>query len=226
MAELFMVATPIGNLEDITYRAVRILNEVDVIAAEDTRQTGKLLKAYNIEGRMISCRARNEDVSAPGIVKLLEEGKSVAYVSDAGTPGISDPGKIVVSHVRAAGFDIIPVPGASAAAAMISVSGFPGKGFVFEGFLSPKGGKRRKALQLLFDTGKEFIIYESPYRIEKLLTDIEEIEPDCRILLGRELTKKFEEIVEGTASELKLLFSGKNNAKGEFSLLVNPEKKS
>lgn len=226
MAELYMVATPIGNLEDITYRAVRILKEVDIIAAEDTRQTGKLLKAYDIEGRMISCRARNEDVSAPGIVKLLEEGKNVAYVSDAGTPGISDPGKVVVSQVREAGFTVVPIPGASAAVAMISISGFPGKGFVFEGFLSPKGGKRRKALKALFEMGKEFILYESPYRLEKLLIDIEEIESGCRILVGRELTKKFEEVIEGTPSELKVHFSGTNNAKGEFSLLVNPEKKS
>jgi len=226
MAELYMVATPIGNLEDMTYRAVRILNEVDIVAAEDTRQTGKLLKAYDIGARMISCRARNEDVSAPGIVKLLEEGKSVAYVSDAGTPGISDPGKVVVSHVRNAGFPVIPVPGASAAAAIISISGFPGKGFVFEGFLSPKGGKRRKSLHTLFEMGKEFILYESPYRLEKLLIDIEEIEPQCRILIGRELTKKFEEVIEGTPSELRVHFSGRNNAKGEFSLLVNPEKKS
>ena len=221
MATLYIVATPIGNLEDISYRAVRILKESDVIAAEDTRQTRKLLDRYGIVSKStISCRARNEENSSKGIVKLLEEGKDVAYVSDAGTPGISDPGGRLASAVREAGFPVIPLPGASAVTAMMSVAGTAGKGFIFEGFLSPKGGRRRKRLKELLEMQMIFILYESPYRVIKLLEDLKELSPERNILIGREITKKFEEFLSGTPAEALTVLSSRSTLKGEFAILV------
>lgn len=221
MSTLYIIATPIGNLEDITYRAVRILRETDVIAAEDTRQTRKLLDRYDIVPRMlISCRARNEEISSRGIVKLLDEGRDVAYVSDAGTPGVSDPGSRLAAAVRDAGFSVVPVPGASAVTTLISVAGTAGKGFVFEGFLSPKGGRRRSRLKELMNTGMIFVLYESPYRIIKLIEDLKELAPDRKILIGREITKKFEEFLSGTPDEVLAELSSRSNLKGEFAVLV------
>ena len=226
MATLYIVATPIGNLEDITYRAVRILKETDVIAAEDTRQTRKLLDRYGIAaGFLISCRARNEENSSKGIVKLLEEGKNVAYVSDAGTPGVSDPGGRLASAVREAGFPVIPLPGASAVTTLMSVAGTAGKGFVFEGFLSPKGGRRRNRLKELLEMEMIFVLYESPYRIIKLMEDLKELSPDRKILLGREITKKFEEFLSGTPQEVLAVLSSRSTMKGEFAVLVGLGKK-
>ncbi len=215
-----------GNMQDMTYRAVEILKEVDVIACEDTRQSAKLLNHYGISKHLISCRARNEKQSAPGIVKLLDEGRDIAYVSDAGTPVISDPGRILVRQARDAGHEIFPVPGASAFAALVSVCGFPGKSFLFEGFLSPKQGKRKKRLQELLDREESFLLYESPYRIIKLLTELGELAPEREILLGREMTKKFEEYLEGSADKLINHLELHNSVKGEFALLVSAEKKS
>jgi len=226
MATLYIVATPIGNLEDITYRAVRILKESDVIAAEDTRQTRKLLDRYGIVTKiLISCRARNEENSSKGIVKLLDEGKDVAYVSDAGTPGISDPGGRLASAVRKAGFPVIPLPGASAVTTLMSVAGTAGKGFVFEGFLSPKGGRRRNRLKELLEMEMIFVLYESPYRVMKLLEDLKELSPGRNILIGREITKKFEEFLSGTAEEVLAVLSARSTLKGEFAVLVGIGKK-
>ncbi len=226
MATLYVVATPIGNLEDITYRAVRILGETEIIAAEDTRQTRKLLNRYDIRPRsLISCRARNEEVSSRGIVKLLEEGRDVAYVSDAGTPGVSDPGSRLAAAVREAGFSVVPLPGASAVTTLVSVAGTVGKGFVFEGFLSPKGGRRRNRLKELMETGMIFVLYESPYRIIKLLEDLKDLAPERKILIGREITKKFEEFLSGTAEEVLAVLSSRSNLKGEFAVLVGIGKK-
>ena len=225
MATLYMVATPIGNLQDMTYRAVEILKEVDIIACEDTRESAKVLNHYGIKKHLISCRARNEKQSAPGILKLLEEGKDVAYVSDAGTPVLSDPGKLLVRTVRDAGITVIPVPGVSAFTALVSVSGFPGKSFHFEGFLPQKGGKRKKRLEELLQMGETFMIYESPYRIVKVLHEIGELDPDRICLLGREMTKKFEEYPEGTADMLINHLETQNHVKGEFALLVSGKKK-
>lgn len=220
-----MVATPIGNLQDMTYRAVEILKDVDIIACEDTRQSAKVLNHYGIKKHLISCRARNEKQSAPGILKLLEEGKNVAYVSDAGTPVISDPGRYLVRVVRDAGITVLPVPGVSAFTSLISVCGFPGKSFLFEGFLSPKSGKRKKRLQELLDREESFLLYESPYRIIKLLQELNELDPERTVLLGREMTKKFEEFPEGTADMLINHLERENRVKGEFALLVSGEKK-
>jgi len=216
-----MVATPIGNMEDITYRAVRILQEVDTIACEDTRQTLKLLNHYGISKNLISCRAANEKQSAPGIVKLMEQGQDIAYASDAGTPGLSDPGKIVVSAVRDAGFDVVPLPGPSAFAAMVSVSGFSDKAVTFEGFLSPKGGKRNKRLKELLDRGDSFVLYESPFRIVRLLGELADLEPGRQILIGREISKKFEEFSEGSAEELFANWQKRTTIKGELALLIS-----
>ncbi len=221
MASLYIVATPIGNLEDVTYRAVRILGEVDVVAAEDTRQTRKLLDRYGISPKMmISCRARNEEASSKGIVKLLDEGRDVAYASDAGTPGVSDPGSRLAASVREAGFPVIPLPGASAVTTLMSVAGTAGKGFVFEGFLSPKSGRRRSRLKELLQIEMIFVLYESPYRIIKLLDDLQDLAPERKILLGREITKKFEEFLSGSVAEVLAELSSRGTLKGEFALLV------
>lgn len=226
MATLYIVATPIGNLEDITYRAVRTLKEADVIAAEDTRQTRKLLDRYEIVTKtMISCRARNEENSSKGIVKLLGEGKVVAYVSDAGTPGISDPGGRLASAVREAGFPVVPLPGASAVTTLMSVAGTAGKGFIFEGFLSPKGGRRRNRLKELLEMKMIFVLYESPYRVIKLLEDLKELSPERKILIGREITKKFEEFLSGNPQEVLAELSSRSTLKGEFAVLVGIGKK-
>ena len=221
MATLYVVATPIGNLEDITYRAVRILGEVPVVAAEDTRQTRKLLDRYEIAaGTLISCRARNEEASSKGIVMLMDQGKDVAYVSDAGTPGVSDPGSRLAAAVREAGHDVVPLPGASAVTALMSVAGLAGKGFFFEGFLSPKAGRRRSRLEELLSMDRIFVLYESPFRVVKLLEDLRDLDPNRKMLLGREITKKFEEFIPGTADEVLAALEPRGTLKGEFALLV------
>lgn len=226
MATLYVVATPIGNLEDITYRAVRILGETAVIAAEDTRQTRKLLNHYDITPSMLmSCRAHNEEESAKGIVKLLDQRVDVAYVSDAGTPSISDPGGRLVHAVRESGHNIVPLPGVSAVTALLSIAGIPGKGFLFEGFLSPKNGRRRNRLSELLSTSLVFVLFESPHRVVKLLEDLKELAPAREILIGREITKKFEEFLSGTAHELLSTLSARSTIKGEIVILVGKEQK-
>jgi len=221
MSTLFVVATPIGNIEDITFRAVRILREVDVIAAEDTRKTRILLDRFNIGAkRLISCRARNEAASAKGIVKLLNQGFTVAYVSDAGTPAVSDPGARLVSMVRAKGFDIVPIPGASAVTTLFSVAGMAGKGFLFEGYLSPRTGRRRRQLEKLLESGMIFVVYESPARIVALCENLAELCPSHNIFVGRELTKKFEECILGRADEVLSKLAKMDRIRGEFTILV------
>lgn len=217
-----MVATPIGNLEDITMRALQTLREVDVIACEDTRHTQRLLTRYDIHKRLIACHAHNEISSAAGIVKLLSEDNNIAFVSDAGTPGISDPGARVVNAVREAGFPIVPIPGASALATLISVSGFVGKAFVFEGFMSPRAGRRRKRLVELLERDEAFIVYESPFRVVKLLEELANLAPERRILVGREMTKAFEEYVDGTAQTVAGDFAKRTSIKGEFAICISP----
>lgn len=221
-----MVATPIGNLGDITMRAVQTLRDVDVIACEDTRHTQRLLSHLDIHKRLIACHAHNEIASASGIVKLLSEGQDVAFVSDAGTPGISDPGARVVNIVREAGFTVVPIPGVSAIATLVSVSGFVGKSFLFEGFLSPRPGRRKTRLQQLLDRNEAFILYESPFRVVKLLGELAQLAPGRRITVGREMTKAFEEFVEGTAEQVAGNFSSRQSIKGEFAICVSPSEQA
>ena len=215
-----MVATPIGNLKDISFRALETFQEADFIACEDTRHTLGLLTHYEISKPLISCRAVNEAAASEKIVKLLDEGKKIAYASDAGTPAISDPGSILVRTAREAGHTIIPIPGASAFGAIMSIAGTYDKTVVFEGFLSPKAGKRKRRLQELFDFGAGFVLYESPYRIVKLLADIAEIDSNRELIIGRELTKLHEEIIKGPASEVLQNFEKRLSIKGEFSVCV------
>ncbi len=217
-----MVATPIGNLEDITLRALETLKQADVIACEDTRHTGRLLSRFDIKARVIACHARNEQNSAKGIVGLLEQGKTVAYVSDAGTPGISDPGSRLVGAVREAGYPVIPIPGVSALTALLSVSSYMGKSILFEGFLSPKGGRRKRRIAELLEREEGFVIYESPFRVVKTLRDIAEEAPGRRVIVGREMTKIHEEFVERSAQEVYLDFSSRESVKGEFVIFVSP----
>jgi 16S rRNA (cytidine1402-2'-O)-methyltransferase len=226
MGKLFIVATPIGNLGDISFRALEILKSVDTIACEDTRHSVKLLNHYDIHKPLLSCRSQNEAHVAIKISDLLTEGKDVAYVSDAGTPGLSDPGNKLVQIVRSKGFDVIPIPGVSALASIISVAGNSGKSVTFDGFLSPKPGKRRKRVKELLNREESFVLYESPFRIVKLIKDIADIEPDRILLVGREMTKIYEEFIEGNALEILQTLESKQKVKGEFSLLVYERKKS
>lgn len=226
MSELYIVATPIGNLGDITFRALETLKNVDVIAAEDTRHTLELLTHFEIRKPLISCRAQNEEFASEKIIKMLDEGQKVAYASDAGTPGISDPGAILAGLARKAGHTVIPIPGASAFATLASVAGAGGKTLIFEGFLSPKPGRRRSRLKELLATGDAVIVYESPFRIVKLLTDIADIDGERRIVVGRELTKLHEEITDGTAREVLEDYASRQKVLGEFAVFISGLKKS
>ena len=204
-------------------RAIKTLREADVIACEDTRHTQMLLNHLEITGkRLIACHAHNEAASSQGIVGLLSQGLDVAYCSDAGTPGVSDPGSRLVRAVREAGFTVVPIPGASASVTLISASGLSGKTFTFEGFLSPKSGRRKTRLKELLAREEAFIIYESPFRILKTLSEIKELDDSRRIVLGREMTKAFEQFLYGTASEI---ISQLKVVKGEFAFVVLPPEK-
>ncbi len=225
VSNLYIVGTPIGNLGDITYRAVETLKNVDFVAAEDTRHTLQLLTHLEIRKPLISCRAQNEEIAAKKIIQLMDEGKNIAFASDAGTPGISDPGAVLAELVRKAGHSVVPIPGPSAFATLVSVAGAGGKTLIFEGFLSPKPGKRRTRLKELLSTGDAIVLYESPFRIVKLLTDIVDINSNRRMVIGRELTKLHEEIVEGTAAELLEDFASRSSIKGEFAVFISGVKK-
>lgn len=205
---------------DITFRALETLKSVDVVAAEDTRHTLELLTHFEIRKPMLSCRAQNEDIAADKIIALLKEGKNVAYASDAGMPGISDPGAILAYKVRRAGFTVTPIPGPSAFATLVSVAGPGGKTLIFEGFLSPSPGKRRKRIRELLESKKAFVLYESPFRIVKLLSDIADIDNERRVVVGRELTKLHEEITEGTSVQVRDDYSARQSIKGEIAVFV------
>ncbi len=218
---LYIVATPIGNLKDITLRALETLRAVDLIAAEDTRHTLQLLNAHGIVKRLISCRAANETNSADGIVNLLSEGQSLAYCTDAGTPGLSDPGAILVDRVRRAGYPVVPLPGPSAFASLLSVGGFGGRTVTFDGFLSVKSGKRQRRVDELLARQEAFVLYESPFRIVKLLQAIADTEPERKILVAREMTKSHEEFLPGTALSVLNELKARPIIKGEFAVLVS-----
>ena len=192
---LYLVATPIGNLEDITLRALRVLRECDVIAAEDTRRTGQLLKHFGIAKPLLSCFQFNEAGRSGEIIERLRQGGKIALVTDAGSPGISDPGERVVRAAIEAGFRVEAVPGPSALVAALTASGLPTDEFHFIGFLPHKSGARLRKLRELVAVPGTLVLYESPYRIEKLLRELAEVFPGSKIVLARELTKKFEEFL-------------------------------
>lgn len=219
-ATLYLVATPIGNLEDITLRALRTLKECDVIAAEDTRRTGQLLKHFGISKPLLSYHAFNEAQRSQQLLERLRRNERIALVTDAGSPGISDPGERIVREAVAAGFKVEPVPGPSALVAALTASGLPTDEFHFIGFLPHKSGQRRTRLELLKPIPGTLVFYESPFRIQKLVTELHEVMPDCRVVLARELTKKFEEFLRGTPQELLTIFA-KRSFKGEFVVMVS-----
>jgi 16S rRNA (cytidine1402-2'-O)-methyltransferase len=218
---LYLVATPIGNLEDITLRALRVLKECDVVAAEDTRHSGQLLKHFAISKPMLSYFQFNEARRSEEIIERLRRGEKVALVTDAGSPGISDPGERVVKAAIAAGFRVESVPGPSALVAAITASGLPADEFHFIGFLPHKSGQRRNKLESLKAFAGTLVLYESPYRVEKLLGELNEVFPERPIVLARELTKKFEEFLRGKPAEL-LAIAQKRSLKGEFVVLIGP----
>jgi 16S rRNA (cytidine1402-2'-O)-methyltransferase len=218
---LYLVATPIGNLEDITLRALRVLRECTVIAAEDTRRTGVLLKLFGIAKPMLSHHAFNEARRGDELLARLRAGETVALVSDAGTPGISDPGERVVRAALDAGLRVEAVPGPCALVAALTASGLPSDEFHFIGFLPHKSGQRRKRLETAAASGGTLVLYESPYRIGKLLGELSELLPARRVVLARELTKRFEEFLRGTPAELAKALEGRT-VKGEFVVLVGP----
>ena len=216
---LYLVATPIGNLEDITLRAIRTLKECDLVAAEDTRRTGQLLKHLGISKPMLSYFQFNEAKRSEEIIERLRRGERIALVTDAGSPGISDPGERVVKAALGAGLRVEPVPGPSALVAALTASGLPTEEFHFIGFLPHKSGQRRKQLERLRDFAGTLVLYESPYRIGKLLGEIREVLPGRHVVLGRELTKKFEEFLRGTPEELLQILE-KRALKGEFVVMI------
>jgi 16S rRNA (cytidine1402-2'-O)-methyltransferase len=218
-AGLYLVATPIGNLEDITLRALRVLRECDVVAAEDTRHSGQLLKHFEISKPLLSYFQFNEAKRSEEIIERLRRGEKIALVTDSGSPGISDPGERVVKAAIEAGFRVESVPGACALVAALTASGLPVDEFHFVGFLPHKSGQRRNKLESLTATSGTLVLYESPYRIEKLLCELVEIFPEREVVLARELTKKFEEFLRGKPVEL-LAVAHKRSLKGEFVVLV------
>jgi len=219
---LYLVATPIGNLEDITLRALRVLRECDVVAAEDTRHSGQLLKHFGISKPLLSYFQFNEVRRGEEILERLRRGEKVALVTDAGTPGISDPGARVVSAARAAGLRVEAVPGPCALVAALICSGLPSDEFHFIGFLPHKSAQRRRQLAALDPVPGTLIFYESPYRIIKLLEELADLFPDRPVALARELTKKFEEVRSGSPRQL-LEEMQKRSIKGEFVVLLGPK---
>lgn len=217
---LYIVATPIGNLEDMTLRAIRVLKEADLIAAEDTRHTRHLLDRYQIDTQLTSYHDHNKEEKAPVLVSRLLEGKSVALVSDAGTPGISDPGYFLINLAIDQKIPVVPIPGATAAIAALSVSGMPTDRFIFEGFLPAKQMARQKRLQALVNEERTIIFYEAPHKIIRAVEDMLEVLGDRHAVITRELTKIHEEAIRGTLSEiLKRLNEG--SIKGEFTVIVH-----
>jgi len=217
---LYIVSTPIGNLKDITLRALETLKSADLIAAEDTRHTRVLLDAYDIHKPLTSFFEHNEDRKTEHLVGLLKEGKNIALVSDAGTPGLSDPGYPLIRRALDEGIKIEVVPGATALITALTASGLPAHAFVFEGFLPPKSAGRRKKLEEFKGEKRTVIFYESPHRLLKALKDIEEVLDNPTVVCARELTKKFEEIKKGTTLELLDHFT-RHSPKGEFVLLID-----
>lgn len=222
---LYIVATPIGNLEDISARALRILGEVDVVLCEDTRVTGKLLKHFEIDAKTMSYHAHSNDSREDEIIEMLQEGKSLALVSDAGTPTISDPGVKLVARIREELPQVVvsPIPGPSALMSALSVSGISSAQFVFLGFLPHKKG-RQTLFQEISESTRTVVCYESTHRIMKMLESLNELIPNRRIVIARELTKIYEQVQSGTIQEVYQYFlDNPDKVKGEFVVIVAPE---
>lgn len=216
MGTLYIVATPIGNLEDITLRALRILKEVDLIACEDTRHTGILLKHFDIQKGLISFHQHSKLQKIQFLIAELENGKNIALVTDAGTPGISDPAGVLIAEASRSKIEIVPIPGVSALTTLLSVSDKPLDQFLFLGFLPKKKG-RQTLLKTISEFNFPIVFFESPYRISKTLTELSQLLGDREVIIGRELTKKFEEIYRGKITEIL----PKIKAQGEFVILIN-----
>ena len=217
---IYLVATPIGNLEDITLRALRTLREVDLVACEDTRRTGRLLRHFEIDKPLLGYRDHNEAARAAELIRRAQGGESIAVVCDAGTPGISDPGFRVARTAVEAGVRVAPIPGASAALAALTASGLPTDRFRFEGFLPPRKAKRRAALEALRAETATVVLYEAPHRIVDALRDVAAVLGARTLVLARELTKLHEEYLRGTAEELAAECAGRPAVKGEIVLLI------
>jgi 16S rRNA (cytidine1402-2'-O)-methyltransferase len=217
---LYIVATPIGNLEDITLRAIRILKEADLIAAEDTRHTQKLLNKYDLHAPLTSYHDHNKEEKAPVLVARMLEGKNVALVSDAGTPGISDPGYFLINLAVHENIPVIPIPGATAAIAALSVSGLPTDSFVFEGFLPSRHSARIKRLEKLKQEKRTLVLYEAPHRIHQTIEDLSVVLGDRKAVVTRELTKVHEETIRGTLSQIRDRLA-RGSSKGEFTIVIH-----
>nr|WP_232285713.1 16S rRNA (cytidine(1402)-2'-O)-methyltransferase [Crocosphaera chwakensis] len=218
---LYIVGTPIGNLEDITFRAIRILKSVNLIAAEDTRHTAKLLHHFQITTPQISYHHHNRTARQTELLNYLEEGKTIALVTDAGMPGISDPGYDLINASIIANIPVIPIPGPTAAITTLSVSGLPTDRFIFEGFLPLKGKERRDRFQVLKTETRTIILYEAPHRLLKTLTDLREVySNDHQLTVGREITKRYEEFWRGSLEDAILYYQNSQQIKGEFTLII------
>ncbi|WP_373752797.1 16S rRNA (cytidine(1402)-2'-O)-methyltransferase [Neisseria weixii] len=220
---LYVVATPIGNLADITLRALAVLKTADIICAEDTRVTAQLLSAYGIQGKLISVREHNEQHMADKIIRYLSDGLMVAQVSDAGTPAVCDPGAKLAQRVRQAGYKVVPVVGASAVMGALSVAGVSEPNFYFNGFLPPKSGERQKLLAKWAEADYPIVMFETPHRIEAALADMAALFPERELVLAREITKTFETFLSGTVSEIQTaLQADSNQTRGEMVLVLHP----
>jgi 16S rRNA (cytidine1402-2'-O)-methyltransferase len=217
---LYLVATPIGNLEDMTYRAVRTLTEVDFVLAEDTRVSRRLLDHYNIAVSLYPYHDHNKEKATPAIIRRLSDGQNAALITDAGTPGIADPAFYLVREAIANRIAVSALPGPCAAVAALTASGLPCDRFIFENFLPVKSGKRRRVLETFKNEKRTVILYESPYRIVKVLADIAEVLGEIPVVLGRELTKLHEEFLRGAPAELLAHFA-QSPPRGEFVILLN-----
>lgn len=218
---LFVVATPIGNLKDITVRAVETLRTVDVVACEDTRRTEKLMRHLEIHRPLVRYDEHTHVKASRRLVDEMQSGKSVALVTDAGTPGVSDPGTRLVADVLAEGIKVEPIPGPSAVSAAISVSGFGKEGYVFLGFLPPRKGRAKRILQEAFGLGRKVAIFESPYRVEDTLSMVSEVAPEAHIVLAREMTKIHEEFIRGDIEKIRT-YVQKAPLKGEVVMVFGP----
>lgn len=224
MGILYLTATPLGNLEDITLRAARVLKEVDFILAEDTRRSGKLIAHLEIENTLKPFHDHNKERVTPAVIERLNNGADTALISDAGTPGIADPAYYLVKEAYAhKNIKIVPVPGPCALPALISASGLPSDRFIFENFLPSKSTKRKKIFQKYSDSDKSVLFFESPHRIIKVLNEIDQILPETHLVIGREMTKIHEEFIHGKARDILEHFSG-STPKGEFTVMLYPGK--